>query len=107
MAATSAFAAPASPLPTVPLGGAPVTRLIVGSNPMFGYSHFNRQYDEHMREWFTVERIVEVLLGCERAGINTWQASYNHSMARQFPKLRDAGCRIQFICLAPPGTSIG
>ncbi len=87
-------------LPTVALGKRQVTRFIVGSNPVFGYSHFNRQYDQHMLEWFTDERIVQLLLDCEKAGINTWQASYNHNMGRQFPKIRDAGCRIQFICLA-------
>jgi hypothetical protein len=87
-------------LPTVPLGKHRVTRFIVGSNPIYGYSHFNRQYDQHMLEWFTDERIVQLLLDCEKAGINAWQASYNHAMARQFPKIRDAGCRIQFVCLA-------
>jgi hypothetical protein len=87
-------------LPTVRLGDHTVTRLIVGSNPLYGYSHFNRQYDQHMLEWFTDERIVQLLRDCEQAGINTWQASFNHSMARQFPKLRDAGCKIQFVCLA-------
>ena len=45
-------------LPKVSLGSHRVSRLIVGSNPIYGYSHFNRQYDMHMREWFTDERIV-------------------------------------------------
>ncbi len=87
-------------LPAVSLGSHRVTRLIVGSNPVYGYSHFNRQYDQHMREWFTDERIAELLLDCEKAGINTWQASFHHDMARQFPKIRAAGSKIQFICLA-------
>ena len=58
-------------LPTVALGRHRVTRMIVGSNPVYGYSHFNRQYDMHMMEWFTDDRIVKFLLDCERAGINT------------------------------------
>ncbi len=87
-------------LPTVALGSHQVTRLIVGSNPIYGYSHFNRQYDMHMREWFTDERIVKLLTDCEKAGINTWQASFNYNMKRQFSKIRGAGCKIQFICLA-------
>ena len=87
-------------LPTVMLGPHRVTRLIVGSNPIYGYSHFNKLYDQHMLEWFTDERIVKLLLDCEKAGINTWQASFNYNMQRQFPKLRGAGCKIQFICLA-------
>ena len=89
-----------SSLPTVQVGGHQVTRLIVGGNPIYGYSHFNRQYDQHMREWFTDERVVKLLSDCERAGINTWQTSFNYNLKRQFPKLRDAGCKIQFICLA-------
>lgn len=87
-------------LPTMSLGPHRVTRLIVGSNPMYGYSHFNQQYDQHMLEWFTDERIVNLLLDCEKAGINTWQASFNYGMKRQIPKLREAGGKIQFICLA-------
>jgi len=87
-------------LPTVSLGSHRISRLIVGSNPVYGYSHFNRQYDQHMLEWFTDERIVKLLLDCEKAGINTWQASFNWDMKRQFPKIRGAGCNIQFICLA-------
>lgn len=87
-------------LPTVALGKHQVTRMMVGSNPVYGYSHFNRQYDQHMREWFTDERIVKLLVDCEKAGINTWQASFNYDMKRQFPKIRGAGCKIQFICLA-------
>jgi len=100
MAPAALRAGPADLLPLVSLGSHRVSRLIVGSNPMFGYSHVNRQYDMHMREWFTDERIVALLQDCEKAGINTWQASFNWDMKRIFPKLRGAGCNIQFICLA-------
>jgi len=90
----------ANTLPTVSLGPHRVTRLIVGGNPIYGYSHHNPQYDQHMREWFTDERVVKLLVDCERAGINTWQANFNYDLKRQFPKIRAAGCQIQFICLA-------
>jgi hypothetical protein len=100
MAPVALRAEPSNLLPTVSLGPHRITRLIVGSNPMYGYSHFNRLYDQHMLEWFTDERIVKLLLDCEKAGINTWQASFNYDMKRQFPKIRGAGCKIQFICLA-------
>jgi hypothetical protein len=100
MAPASQRAEAANLLPQVSLGSHRVSRLIVGSNPIYGYSHFNRQYDMHMREWFTDERIVKLLLDCEQAGINTWQANFTWDMKRQFPKIRGAGCNIQFICLA-------
>ena len=100
MAPASLLAEPAPLLPQVSLGSHRVSRLIVGSNPIYGYSHVNRQYDMHMREWFTDERIVKLLLDCEKGGIDTWQANFNWDLKRQFPKIRGAGCNIQFICLA-------
>ena len=63
-------------LPTVPLGPNRVSRLIIGSNPIRGYSHFNPQYSEHMVEWYTDDRAAHVLLDCQRVGINTFQSSY-------------------------------
>ncbi len=100
MAPKAMQAEPHDLLPTIMLGPHRVTRMIVGSNPIYGYSHVNKQYDQHMREWFTDERIVKLLLDCEKAGINTWQYSFNFEEKRQIPKLRAAGCNLQFICLA-------
>jgi hypothetical protein len=93
-------AQPAELLPTVKLGPHRVSRLIVGSNPIYGYSHFNYILDNLMKEYFTDECIVKLMLDCEEHGINTWQASFNYNMKRQFPKIRGVGCNIQFICLA-------
>ena len=66
-----------APLPTVSLGPRKITRLVVGSNPLLGYSYLGPHTDRHMREYFTVERTVEFLLSCEKAGINTFQFSYS------------------------------
>jgi hypothetical protein len=93
-------AQPTESLPTINLGPHRVSRLIVGSNPIYGYSHFNYILDRLMREYFTDDRIVKLMLDCEKHGINTWQASFHYDMKRQFPKIRGAGCNIQFICLA-------
>ena len=102
VAARAASAESASLLPTVALGRSRVTRLIAGGNPLYGYSHFNEQYSRHMLEWFTDERVVQFLRDCEQAGINTFQTNYHERVPRQFPKLREAGCNIQWICLAAP-----
>ncbi len=101
LATQQGMAEPAT-LPTVPLGPFRVTRLIVGGNPIYGYSHFNRLFDQHMLEYFTDERVVQLLLDCERAGINTWQSSFHDRFQRHHPKMREAGCKIQWICLAAP-----
>jgi hypothetical protein len=89
-------------LPTIAFGSHRVTRLIAGGNPLFGYSHFNRLLDDLMREYFTDQQVVRFLLACEKAGINTWQSNYRDAARRQFPMIREAGCKMNWICLADP-----
>jgi len=48
-------------LPTVRLGTLEVSRLILGSNPFWGYSHKSAQLDEEMKRHYTDERIMEIL----------------------------------------------
>jgi hypothetical protein len=48
-------------LPTVRLGTLEVSRLILGSNPFWGYSHKSSQLDEEMRRHHTDERIMQIL----------------------------------------------
>jgi len=108
VAAAGLTAAPLMPtqttpeLPTVALGSHRVTRLISGGNPLIGASHFNKLLSDLMREYFTDQQVVKYLLACEKAGINTWQCSYPEAVQRQFPMIRDAGCKMHWICLADP-----
>lgn len=74
--ALAAAAPQAPPLPTIEFGKARITRLIVGSNPLYGYSHFNEILNRHMREWMTPERRVETVRRAFQAGITTWQTHY-------------------------------
>ncbi len=90
----------APPLPTVRFGKFEITRLVVGSNPFYGYSHFNRTLDQLMREWYTPERKLEVLAACERQGINTWQLHYNDQPMEDFRRYRAAGGKMQLVLLA-------
>lgn len=63
---------PAGPLlPTVALGRARVTRLILGGNPLSGVSHQTPARDREMAAYFTVEQIKAHLAECEDAGVGT------------------------------------
>ena len=61
-------------IPTVPFGPHSITRLIVGGNPLCGNSHFSAEMSQDMRDYYTPEKVVEVLQRCEATGINTVQA---------------------------------
>lgn len=88
-----------APLPKVKFGNHEISRLIVGSNPFYGYSHFNRTLDALMREWYTQDRKMQVLHACEQHGISTWQFHYNDQPLEDVKRYRAEGGKMQLILL--------
>jgi hypothetical protein len=64
-------------LPTVRFGKHEISRLVVGCNQFYGYSHFNQLLDQMMREWNTPERVCDTLRQCEQNGINAYQYAHH------------------------------
>lgn len=97
---TPGRAAEAAPLlPTIKLGKHDITRLIIGGNPVYGYSHFNKLLSKHMTDWHTPERVLSLLKRCEEAGINTWQNSFAERMLSDLEKYRESGGKMNWLCL--------
>lgn len=92
--------ASAPKLPTVKFGNSDITRLIIGSNPLYGYSHFNRIFDEQMREFYTQDKKMEVLKSAERHGIGTWQLHYNDQPLADYLRYREEGGKMNIVLLA-------
>ena len=99
VAAGLALPAAAPALPKVRLGDWEVTRLILGANPLYGYSHCSRLLDQHMREWATQERVCEILRSAGQSGINTWQLHYADRPIADFKRHRAEGGKLQWILL--------
>jgi hypothetical protein len=60
------------PLPTVRLGpGCEVSRLMVGSNPMSGFSHFSPERDRAMSQYYTAARTLALLRRSEELGLRS------------------------------------
>lgn len=100
--ALQAASAPAQVMPRLPVvrfGKHEVTRLVVGTNPFFGYSHFNMILDQSMREYMTQERRIETLLAAERYGINTWQFHFSDQTVADYQLMRERGGKLQFFIL--------
>jgi hypothetical protein len=76
----------------------------MGSNPLYGYSHFNKWMDAQYREYFTPEQKTRLLLHAEACGIGTWQFHYNsepagNSPLDDFKRYRAAGGKMNIILL--------
>jgi hypothetical protein len=89
-------------LPTVRLGPHQVTRLIIGGNPIYGYSHFNKLFSQHMTAWHTPDRVMELLRRCEQAGLNTFQNSYDVRTLADVDRYRSEGGTMHWLCLGKP-----
>jgi hypothetical protein len=89
----------AAPLPSIQLGKHRISRLVTGSNPILGYSYLGSHTDRQMKEYFTVERTVDLLERSERAGITAHQFADPERALPYLRKLRDRASKLQFICL--------
>jgi hypothetical protein len=89
-------------LPTIQLGSHEVTRLVIGANPIYGYSHFNRLLSKHQTEWHTPERVMELLARAAECGINTWQNSYSERTLSDLARYRKGGGTMNWLCLGKP-----
>ena len=67
----------AAALPKVRFGQHEISRLVVGCNQFYGFSHFNQLLDQLMREWNTPERVRDTLRQCEQHGINAYQYAHH------------------------------
>ena len=59
-------------VPKMNFGSHEISRLICGCNPFYGFAHFNQTLGTVMREYFTPERVRDVLHQCNRFGIDTF-----------------------------------
>jgi len=86
VAAQAAGAAPAAsavqpavsgPLPQVTIAGRTVPRMIIGCNPIGGWSHQVRAMTTTMLDYYNLENTTQFLRNCEKAGltvfISPWQ----------------------------------
>jgi hypothetical protein len=101
-AADAADTTKAELLPTINLGPHAITRLIIGGNPIYGHSHFNKHFSKHMTDWHTPERVIALLRRCEHAGLNCWQNSYAERTLKDLDRYRAEGGKMNWLCLGKP-----
>src|SRR5438270_2978056 len=89
-------------LPVVPFGKHKITRLVAGANPIYGYSHFNYVFSAHMGEYHSTARVIAFLRELERAGLNTWQASWSERLEIDWLKYKEQGGKLQLLVLSRP-----
>ena len=84
-------------VPTMQFGKVEISRLVLGTNPFYGYSHFNRNLDHAMRQWYTPDKICEVMRRCAQSGINAFNYVNVGRAPQDMQKFYDEGGKIHMI----------
>ncbi len=88
-------------LPKVSFCKHQISKLIIGDNPIYGYSHFNQLLSQHQQAYHTPERVVATLKRAEEVGINGWQNSLTARSLSDLMKYRAEGGAMNWFCLSP------
>jgi hypothetical protein len=87
----------AASLPKVAFGKYEISRLVIGQNQFYGYSHFNNLLDQLMVEWNTPERVCQTLMQCQQNGINAYQCDHNDRILSDIELFRAKGGEMHLI----------
>jgi hypothetical protein len=69
-------------VPQMKFGNAEIGRLILGVNPLYGFCHYNSNFGNAMKEWYTPEKVCEVLHRANSFGIN----AFNYVHVKRAPE---------------------
>ena len=78
-------------IPTMKLGDYTVSKLVLGSNPLGGYAHFNGILAALYREYYTHENIVKLLHRAHEEGVNLLQGHYADNIVKALLEFRESG----------------
>lgn len=93
--AEPAAAQNAAPLPHVTIAGVTIPRMIVGCNPIGGWSHMSRNMTLAMTDYFTLDRTVGFLQDCERVGLDVWLTYWDQKPLKALKTLWEKGSKIR------------
>ena len=92
----SAFAADAATkMPSIRLGSLEVSRLILGSNPFWGYAHKPGDLGKQMTQYYTDERIMAVMDEAAACGVTTVACPPDERWRNIWEKYRSNGGKLK------------
>jgi hypothetical protein len=84
-------------VPKIKFGNVEISRLVAGCNPFYGFAHFNDTLGTVMREYYTAERVCQVLHQCNLFGINAYNYVGLGRAQQDFERFAAEGGRMHLI----------
>lgn len=102
--AGKASAAPTTlQVPKMTFFNAEISRLVLGVNPFYGYSHFNNNLSGSMREWYTADRVCEVMHRATQFGINAFNYVHMSRGPQDWARFQAEGGKMHLIIQVTAG----
>ena len=90
-------------VPKMKFGGAEISRMVLGVNPFYGFAHYNNILGTVMKEWYTGDRVCDVMHQCTRFGINAFNYVHLDRGPQDLARFRAEGGRMQLIIQVTAG----
>lgn len=90
-------------VPKMKFGGAEISRMVLGVNPFYGYSHYNSNYSAVMKEWYTQDKVCAVMHQCTRYGINAFNYVHLDRAPQDIARFRSEGGNMHLIVQVSAG----
>jgi hypothetical protein len=74
-----------------------ISRMVLGVNPFYGFSHFNNNFGNAMKEWYTSDRVCAVMHQACRFGINTMNYVHLDRAPQDWARFQAEGGQMQMI----------
>jgi hypothetical protein len=80
-----------------------ISRMVLGVNPFYGYAHYNGNFASGMKEWYTQERVCQVMHQCNRVGINAFNYVNLDRAPRDLARFQAEGGKMHLIIQVTAG----
>jgi hypothetical protein len=84
-------------IPKMKFGQAEIGRLVLGVNPLYGFAHYNSNFGEAMRDWYTQDRVCEVMHRANSYGIDAFNYVHIGRAPQDWARFQAEGGKMQLI----------
>lgn len=93
-------------MPKIKLGSHSISRLVLGANPVWGYSYQGKLMGKFMVDYYTDDNIVKLFHDAERVGISLFQTNLSERLPLVWNRYRDEGGTMKLLILESTNTAI-
>ncbi len=84
-------------VPKMKFFGVDISRLVLGANPICGFAHYNNNFGAAMKDWYTPDRVCNVMHQCNRFGINAFNYVHLDPAPKDWARFQAEGGKMHLI----------